>query len=407
MTDIVPIPEGVNSSEFPTNADRTAGTFNPKVVAWASTTRAQSIRDREIAVATRTNALAGKEAADVAVPAGAAAVEAAAQAVPAAAAAVAARDQAVPAAAAAIDAAARAEYAASTIEDGPVTSVVTPTGVHTGVVELTIADMIAAGDFIGYGATTEEARIRIEAAPGFAISRGSQDYTASQSISKSIFGRATYVLVELWGGAGSGGAAAGPSGSSVAQPPGGEGGSYNSRLVRVADLAANTTLTIGAGGNAVSATSIGTPVFTRGNNGGNSSFAGLVAYGGLASDASAGEAAPSNSAGGANGGAGGGLGALTLSTGSNNRLTSGPGGPSSLGGGGGGGGHIDAPVRVPGAASNAGSGGAGLQATATGQTATSGVVPSGGGGGIRLLASGNVTVTSGAGARGQARLTWW
>ena len=66
MTDIIPVPEGVNSSEFPTNADRTAGTFNPKVVAWASTTRAQSVRDREIAVATRTNAIATDERAQIA-----------------------------------------------------------------------------------------------------------------------------------------------------------------------------------------------------------------------------------------------------------------------------------------------------------------------------------------------------
>lgn len=63
MTDIVPVPEGVHSTEFPTNADRTAGTFNPKVVAWGDSTRAQSVRDREIALTAYTNAVAAYEAA--------------------------------------------------------------------------------------------------------------------------------------------------------------------------------------------------------------------------------------------------------------------------------------------------------------------------------------------------------
>lgn len=63
MTDIVPVPAGVHSTEFPTNADRTAGTFNPKVVAWGDSTRAQSVRDREIALTAYTNAVAAFEAA--------------------------------------------------------------------------------------------------------------------------------------------------------------------------------------------------------------------------------------------------------------------------------------------------------------------------------------------------------
>ncbi|MBS7777708.1 hypothetical protein [Acidovorax sp. CCYZU-2555] len=63
MTDIVPVPEGVHSTEFPTNADRTAGTFNPKVVAWGDSTRAQSVRDREIALTAYTNAVAAYETA--------------------------------------------------------------------------------------------------------------------------------------------------------------------------------------------------------------------------------------------------------------------------------------------------------------------------------------------------------
>lgn len=63
MTDIVPVPAGIHSTEFPTNADRTAGTFNPKVVAWGDSTRAQSVRDREIALTAYTNAVAAYEAA--------------------------------------------------------------------------------------------------------------------------------------------------------------------------------------------------------------------------------------------------------------------------------------------------------------------------------------------------------
>ena len=66
MTDIVPVPAGIHSTEFPTNADRTAGTFNPKVVAWGDSTRAQSVRDREIAEAGRTNAVAAEERATAA-----------------------------------------------------------------------------------------------------------------------------------------------------------------------------------------------------------------------------------------------------------------------------------------------------------------------------------------------------
>lgn len=129
MTDVVPIPEGILSTEFPTNADRTAGTFNPRVVAWGDSARAMSERDREIAVAGRTNALAAQEAAAAAVPAAAQAVAARNEAVPAAVQAVAAANAAVPAAAQAVDAAQRAEDAAASIEDGPVTSVNSKTGV--------------------------------------------------------------------------------------------------------------------------------------------------------------------------------------------------------------------------------------------------------------------------------------
>lgn len=82
MTTPVPVPAGILSSDFPTPADRTAGVFNSKAVAWANSARDMSERDREIAMATHTNALsaeanalAAAQAAGDAVPAAATAVQ--------------------------------------------------------------------------------------------------------------------------------------------------------------------------------------------------------------------------------------------------------------------------------------------------------------------------------------------
>lgn len=144
MTNPVPVPSTVLSSEFPAPTDRQAGTFNTKAFNWANSARDMSVRDREIAVATHTNALAAKEGADAAVPASVAAVNARNEAVPAAAAAVAARNEAVPAAVAALDAAERAEAAAASIEDGPVTSV----NGKTGVVNLQVQDIPGLSDLV-------------------------------------------------------------------------------------------------------------------------------------------------------------------------------------------------------------------------------------------------------------------
>jgi hypothetical protein len=59
----VTIPAAVLASEFPTNADRTAGTFNSKSVAWANSENAMATRTREIAEAARLNALTANTAA--------------------------------------------------------------------------------------------------------------------------------------------------------------------------------------------------------------------------------------------------------------------------------------------------------------------------------------------------------
>lgn len=66
MTEIVPVPEGVHSTPFPTNADRASGAFNRITAAWGKSTRAQSVRDHEIAVATEINATAAHERAVIA-----------------------------------------------------------------------------------------------------------------------------------------------------------------------------------------------------------------------------------------------------------------------------------------------------------------------------------------------------
>lgn len=187
MTDIVNIPEGVLSSDFPTNADRTAGVFNQKSYDWAVSARAMSARDREIAVAGRTNALAATEKAQAAAGSATAADGHANRATSAADAAMGYRNtagahaataseqagiattQATQAAASAAQVnadkqatqliaqqavadtaqqvalataqAVRAEAAAESIADGPITSLQVHSGLKTGAVTLALADL--------------------------------------------------------------------------------------------------------------------------------------------------------------------------------------------------------------------------------------------------------------------------
>jgi hypothetical protein len=59
----VSIPAAILAGPFPTNADRTAGTFNAKAVDWANSENAMATRTREIAEAARLNALTANTAA--------------------------------------------------------------------------------------------------------------------------------------------------------------------------------------------------------------------------------------------------------------------------------------------------------------------------------------------------------
>jgi hypothetical protein len=62
-TPVTPIPAEILASKFPTNADRTAGAFNVKAIAWANSENAMVTRTREIAEAARRNALTANTAA--------------------------------------------------------------------------------------------------------------------------------------------------------------------------------------------------------------------------------------------------------------------------------------------------------------------------------------------------------
>lgn len=75
-TPIQPVPDVILASEFPSLADRPAGTYNAKAKAWADSENAMATRTREIALTAKNNAEAAREAADEAVPAAATAVSA-------------------------------------------------------------------------------------------------------------------------------------------------------------------------------------------------------------------------------------------------------------------------------------------------------------------------------------------
>lgn len=241
--------------------------------------------------------------------------------------------------------------------------------------------------------------------PRLAVSatRGTQLYTTSQSIAKSAFGTATMVLVELWAGGGSG-AALCVSGTSLSGAGGGEGGEYAQVLLQIASLSADTTLTIGAGGTSAVASNVG---IADGNAGGNTTFGSfLTAFGGIGGPSTANGAAEKGALAGKNGGAGGG-GSGTVPVSDKLRKSSGVGGSSVYGGGGGGCGATsgNVPSTAGGVSQFAGNGGDGASNTTADVSASAGVAPSGAGGGA--IAGSSKKATSGAGARGQARLTWW
>lgn len=222
----------------------------------------------------------------------------------------------------------------------------------------------------------DDPRLAVGALPGTSL------HTTSEVISKSTFGSASTLLVELWAGGGSG-SARGGAGSAYGN--GGEGGEYIQAVFHIPDIPSSITLTIGAGGAAVTS---GSP----GKIGGNTTFGALLtALGGLGGVHSTTVQAKKNFAG-RTGGAGG-VNSTTLA------------GESAVFGGGGGGGGGSVAGTFPGGTSLfGGDGGAYVGAASGNVTGGSGLAPGGGGGGA---ATNGGNVTSGAGARGQCRLTWW
>lgn len=257
-----------------------------------------------------------------------------------------------------------------------------------------------------------------------------QTFLSSGTWTKPSFG--IMATIQLWGAGGSGGRS-----SSGNAGGGGGGGAYAEITVPLSTLGATETVTLGAGGTAVSVDN------TDGNQGGDSTFSSiLTAYGGgggsgdLVTTGAGGGGGGTTSAGAstinATGGAGGnplggagGIGAGNSGTeslfggggGGGGGTTAGDGGASLYGGGGGGGADDNSANSKAGGSSKYGGGGGGGGAdTAQGGdggiggtsqfggsggagnshsvNATDGTQPGGGGGGTE-------TGTTGAGGRGK------
>lgn len=183
---------------------------------------------------------------------------------------------------------------------------------------------------------------------------------------------ANYICIEVWGGGGGGGYSSSSSGGSGG---GGGGGGYAQQCFPVSP-SASLSITIGGGGTAgTSGASAGT--------GGTSSVTGT----GVAISANGGVGG-ANVASGSGGGAGG--------TASGNVNIAGGAGANGVASG------NPTTGGVGGAAANGGSGGAGGYGSGN-ATGYPGVIPGGGGGGGGYYNSG---YSGGAGAAGQAKITW-
>lgn len=413
---IQPVPPLVLASEFPTNADRTAGVWNAKATAWAGSENAMATRTHEISSVTWNNAT---EAFNSATAANQSKLDAEsfknqaqgyANSAGGSAAVVGRWDKLVlgpKSTPPTVDNDGQpllegAEYYNTNLKaryswtgtawaiGTNVTAGVSSVNGRAGAVTLSMAD-VAPGSVVAYGPDKASARAAIDASPDY--SRGQLTITTSQTINKSIFGLATYVRYEMWGGGGSGGASVSVNAGS-ADRGGGEGGEYVSGVVRVSDMPESIQLVIGAGGASVTA-SAGS-LLLDGNAGGDTSAFGIVAPGGLGASGSAGPAKVNLM--GKNGGDGGG------GPTSGGKSVNHPGGSSIFGGPGGGGSTSGA--TLGGTNSLGSAGGAGKVASATGDKAGDGVGPGAGGGGIRYNNSAG-TATSGAGMRGEIRLSWW
>lgn len=215
-----------------------------------------------------------------------------------------------------------------------------------------------------------------------------------------------FVRVQVWAGGGSG--ASGQNGA--AGGGGGGGGSYAEKTFAIGDLASSESLSVGAGGAAVSGTNV------HGNVGGNSTFSSsstlITAYGG-----------GGGGSGNEGGGGGGGIQGVGASGASNtghggvprgyvtSTIQSGtafgttlPGGNGSVAGGGGGGGGGGTPPGRGGDGALYGGGGGGGGAVTTGATAIGGnsFWGGGGGGGGAAVTTGGAGGTSVQGGNGGA-----
>ena len=238
-----------------------------------------------------------------------------------------------------------------------------------------------------------------------------QTFTSSGTWTKpSGYAAGSRVFIQAWGGGGSGGR--------NTQGNGGGGGAYNERWLTLSSMGSTETITVGAGGAALSAngtglaggtTTAGSWISTYGGGGGGKDGNGNNCGGGGGGQLSVGlqaDDATTPGGGGAPwgqmpGGTGGvfGYGATAYGDPRKNNWMGGGGGATVIstytagytvwGGGGGGASAIN---TAGGASSFGGAGGAG------GTTGTAGAQPSGGGGG-------GTTGNSGAGGAGQVIIT--
>lgn len=249
------------------------------------------------------------------------------------------------------------------------------------------------------------------------ISQLSQTFIANGAWTKPVgIAPTSLVFVELWGGGGSGGSHNGGA------PIGGAGGgAYVSGFFLASLLGATETVTIGAGGIAVTGV-------TSGNVGGNSTFgswltafAGSGGYNALGAfgGGGGGSLSAGDTAGNGGGPQGGAVGSGAGVVGGDSTDGGGGGGDAAVGGkssrGGGGGGAsgnttTDGGASVFGGAGggcggSSGTAGAGGTSTVGGRGGNGSVVGAGQAGTAPGGGGGGGNGTSGAGARGQARIT--
>lgn len=285
------------------------------------------------------------------------------------------------------------------------TSLILPTGANITTAANDTADFVSLGSG-NWRCTNYE---KADGTPLVNINANVQSFTSSGTWTKPTgYSDSSRVLIQAWGGGGSGGTGVTDRGGG-----GGGGGAYVERWLALSALGSTETVTIGAGGTAVTGDDV------VGNAGGNTTFGSLLtAYGGGAGGR--------RSGGGGVGGGGAGLTSVGANgadgtTGANGGSPSGgaggtasnPGALSIYGGGGGGGQSAQAGgYSVYGgggggsgqAGSNGGSGGSSFMAgagggggaSATGNTGVGGTSIGGGNGG-----QGNTTDTGNATAGSQ------